>query len=331
MSLSDLILFPYIPIEIFKEYKEKNKVKVNDFESIGREIQKLFKLSESGDKHAQLLLYDLYLSINHQSVYKDNITGKRIEQRLSQLFALSTGDEIKKSNPNINSLMSDENIKLFDNKILELVCSNYREKGDLFFYKASTNELYKLSIKSLVPTNKEINFGAFEFISTLKTIPGLEKLYAVQERKRTLTIIENDIKFKNIGLGSTKQLNELLNYIKFKGLYEEYKFKFKILLESVYKDDFLIYIKDNNHFKIYLVQNKDFIDFIISKLDSNFSNTRIEGNSLRISGIKDLINMAKVKINLSFKTCMPDFHEIEKRLLELDYDKNVSLKNSFIK
>ena len=177
MSLSDLILFPHIPKELYQEYKIKNKVSVKDLASIKRELNKLFTSAISGDKLSQSILYDFSISINHPTVYKDNITGKRIEQRLSELFALSTGDEISKENPDIKTLLSTDEIKLFDKNVLDLICSNYREKGDLFFFTPKTNSIYKLSIKSLVPKNKEINFGAFEFQSTIKGI-GLGRINA---------------------------------------------------------------------------------------------------------------------------------------------------------
>ncbi len=160
MSLSNLILFPNIPQELYKEYKLKNKVSAKDLHTISKGIAKLFNSSKKGDKLSQIILFDFYMSINHPTVFKDNITGKRIEQRLSELFALSTSDILSKENPDINTLLSADEIKLFSKEVLDLVCSNYREKGDLFFFESSKNSIYKLSIKSLVPDNKEINCGA---------------------------------------------------------------------------------------------------------------------------------------------------------------------------
>ena len=183
MSLQDIILFPYIPQELYTEYKIIKKVTVKELSTLSKKLKDLFIDSTKGDKLSQLILFDFYLSINHHTVYKDNITGKRIEQKLSKLFALSTGDEIQKENPKIETLLNADEIVLFEKDVLDLICSNYREKGDLFFFNSKDNSIYKLSIKSLIPKNKEINFGAFEFQSSVKGIKGIEELANLQERK----------------------------------------------------------------------------------------------------------------------------------------------------
>jgi len=123
MSLPELILFPHIPQELYDEYKNKYRVSVKDLYTISKEINRLFTNAKKGDKLSQSILFDFYISINHPTVFKDNITGKRIEQRLSKLFALSTGDEISKENPDINTLLTEDEIKLFDKEVLDLICS----------------------------------------------------------------------------------------------------------------------------------------------------------------------------------------------------------------
>lgn len=326
MSVSDLILFPHIPVEIYDQYRETNKVSVRDLKSIIAELDKLFKSAASGNRLAELILFDFYLSINHISVYKDNITGKRLEERLSKLFALSTGDELRNSNPDIGAIMSEEHRKQFDKKTLDLVCSNYRLKGDLFFYQPASLSIYKLSIKSLVPTNKEINFGAFEFSSTIRSVVGLESLHPVQERKRAIEFNEDGIHFKGIGLGSNAQLKKLLGYIRHKDKFHEYANAFEILFRSVYKDDFMVYIKNNKYFKIYLIDNETFIRFILDKLNNDFQNIRIEGNAIRLSNVNRFIKHATYSIDLNLIKCIPHFDEIENMLINLSHEKSVAIR-----
>jgi len=326
MSISDLILFPHVPIEIYNQYRETNRISVNNLKSIVSELDKLFKNSQGGDKLAELILFDFYLSINHRSVFKDNITGKILEQRLSQLFALSTGDSIIKTNPDIKYLMDSRYLELFDKDTLDLVCSNYREKGDLFFYRPASLEVYKMSIKSLVPSNDEINFGAFEFASTIRNIEGLEMIYNIQERNRTIDVVCDGEHFKGIGLGSNSQLKSMLNYIKYKNKFEEYRRNFEILLSSVYKDDFLVYIKDNNKFRVHLIDNSSFINFIMDKLDSDFKNTRVEGNAIRVSGVTSFIKYAAYSIEIDFNNSIPHFNEIESMLINLSHEKSIAIR-----
>lgn len=321
MSLENLIQFPNIPVELYETYKRVHNVRASNLDSIATELNRLFVTAKSGNKLSQSILFDFYASINHPTVYKDNITGKRIEQRLSKLFALSTGDEIAKTNPDIKTLMSDDEIELFDPSVLALVCSNYREKGDLFFFNSTINNLYKLSIKSLVVTNKEINFGAFEFKSTIKDIDGLSDLFRIQERNRTIDLTIDDNIIKKIGIGSASQLSQMYKYIDGQGKLDEYFVRFEILLRSVYKDDFLIYIKDNKAFRIYLIANKTFIEITMGSVMSSFSKMRFEGNAMRTANLSDYISNSYLRIEEKITDCIPDFDDIEKLLMDSDHDK----------
>jgi hypothetical protein len=329
MSLYNLILFPYIPQELYLEYKSIKNSNVKEIDSLSKCLKELFIAAKSGDKLAQLILFDFHLSINHNTVFKDNITGKRLEQRLSKLFALSTGDEIKKENPNIETLLSASEIEMFDTSVLNLICSNYRNKGDLFFFNSKFNSIYKLSIKSLVPTNKEINFGAFEFQSTIKGIDGLQDLLNLQERNRKIDLIINGQVHKGIGLGSSKQMYKIIEFIKFKNKLEEYLFRFRTLLKGVYKDDFLIYIKDNHKFCIYLVENADFIDLVLEKVAQGFKNMRIEGNAMRITDLEKFKTIAKTKLEYKLVEVIPNYNEIETLVLQSDHNK-LSIFRNFI-
>lgn len=326
MALSDLILFPYIPQEIYEQYKNTHRVSVRNISTLDKELNRLFYTAKSKDRLSQCILFDLYLSVNHPAVFKDNITGKRIEQRLSKMFALSTTDEIQKSNPKIEKLLTQNEIEQFDADVLNMVASNYREKGDLFFFDSSNNSLYKLSIKSLVPTNKEINFGAFEFQSTVKGIPEIEEdLINLQERDRP---IELEIEGKKIkmGLGSAPLMSNIIDYIKSKGKINEYLKRFRILLQGVYKDDFLIYIKDDTKFAIFLIQNGVFIDILLNRVSNGFKGMRIEGNAIRLTGIKEFFNQCYNCYVIDIKECIPERSKIEKLLIDSNHIKLTSFR-----
>jgi hypothetical protein len=325
MPLTNIVLFPYVPKEIYDEYKLEFATSVQNLKSLSKNLTTLFKNSQNGNRLAQLILFDLYLSINHSAIFKENITGKRIEQKFSYLFALSTGDEHKKVNPDISKLLKEDEIKMFDKKSLDLVCSNYRDKGDLFFFDSKSNSLYKLSIKSLIPKNLEINFGSFEFLSTFYNMKGLENL-TVQERKRTIDLEHNGVPFKGVGIGSAKQLSSLIDYIKAKNLFTEYMERFKILLRGVYKDDFLIYIKHNNKFEIYLLQNEAFLDIVFEKVINKFTKTRYENNAIRISDLDLFKSKSIVKFNSDLRDAIPDFDEIEKIMLDNNHSKFLLLR-----
>ena len=319
--MSGLVTFPYVPEKTYELYKKQNRYKFEGFDSIGKSLKKLFEDSQKGEPFAQLILFDFYISINHPTIYKENITGKRIEQRLSKLFALSTEDEIPKGNPNINTLLLQEEIDQLEKSVLELICSNHRQKGDLYFFHSTTQGLYKLSIKSLTPDNKEINFGAFEFQSTIKGIEGLENLINAQERKRTVELSVNGKNISNIGIGSPAQMKNLHQYIVEIGKLDEYLNRFKILLKGVYKDDFLIYIKDNLRFEIYLLKNEDFIDIVLDKVRNGFLNIRYESNSIRITDLKLFKKQSKYKVDIGIDKALPSFDLIQKKFIHIEHEK----------
>jgi len=272
---------------------------------------------------------DFYLSVNQELVYKDNITGKRIEIKLSKLFALTTGDEMPRVNPNINVLMPREYQVLFDPEVLYLAASNNREKGDLFFVNHLNSSLYKVSIKSLVPTNKEINFGAFEFLSTIKGIEGLEPLLNIQERNRSIDFQINGLKFRDIGLGSSKKLKNMWGFIQYQGKEIEYLNRFKILLETIYKDDFLIYIKDPENIKIYLLPNFEFINIVLEKIKNGFSQMRMEGNAIRINDLELFKKRSIGKFEFSFDNLLPNKTEIINILNENSNQKSELLRRFY--
>ncbi len=329
MSLSDIVIFPNIPIEIYKEYKARYKTEVFNSKTLLKSLKNLFINAQKGEKISQTILFDFFVSINHIGIYKDKGTGKRIEDRLSTLFALSTGDAIKKKSPKIEHLLTEAEIKLFDKTVLDLICKNNRPKGDLFFFNGEQNSIYKLSVKSLVPGNTEINFGAFEFKSTIKGIDGLEELLNIQERRRPIIINYNNQIYEDIGIGSSKQMSNMLEFIKAKNKEKEFIDRFSIILKGVFKDDFLVYVKHNNKFELYVITNWTFINFVLEKVLQGFKSIRMEGNAIRVSDIKLLKSIADEELVFDLKDAIPDYDELEKIFLDSDHNK-LSLFRKFI-
>lgn len=316
MSTHDLVNFPHVPEVIYRRYRERNQVAFNGVHSISLSLSRLFSNAQRGDKLAQLIVYDFYLSINNEFIYKENITGKWIELKLSKLLALTTGDELRRTNPRLDSIMSRENQILFDSDTLNMVANNYREKGDLFFVNTQKNSLYKLSIKSLIPSNGEINIGAFEFKNSVRGIIGLEDLTNIQERNRTITIDYLGVRYSKIGMGSQSQLKNMLKFIKAKSKDSEYLSRLEILLRSVYVDDFLIYIKDNDNMKLYLIENEQFMNLIMEKIKNGFVGMRVEGNAIRVTGLNSFKSNALSKFEFTFDALLPDRYSIERLMTD---------------
>lgn len=312
MSTHELVNFPHVPEVIYRRYRERNQVPFSGIQSISQSLNRLFANAQRGDKLAQLIVYDFYLSINNEFIYKENITGKWIELKLSKLLALTTGDELRRTNPTLDSIMSREDQRLFDSDTLNMVANNYREKGDLFFFNTLKNSLYKLSIKSLIPSNKEINIGAFEFKNSVRGIAGLEELTNIQERNRTINIDYKGVRYSKIGMGSQSQFKNMLKFIKAKEKDTEYLTRLEILLNSVYVDDFLIYIKENDNMKLYLIENEVFMNILMEKIKNGFVGMRVEGNAIRVTGLNAFKTNALRTFEFSFDQLLPDRAGIER-------------------
>lgn len=67
MSLSDLILFPYVPQEIYDIYKVIHRVSVRNIITLNKELSKLFSTALENDRLSQCILYDLYLTLKTAS------------------------------------------------------------------------------------------------------------------------------------------------------------------------------------------------------------------------------------------------------------------------
>lgn len=61
----------------------------------------------------------------------------------------------------------------------------------MIFYDPRQDSSYKVSIKSLIPENKEINFGAFDFTSLVQGILD-DKFLALGERRSKIKVSFND-------------------------------------------------------------------------------------------------------------------------------------------
>ena len=148
----------------------------------------------------------------------------------------------------------------------------------------------------------------------------------LQERGRSIELIIKGENVKGVGLGSAKQMAKIIEYIEDNGKLSEYLERFKILLKGVYKDDFLIYIKSNDKFLIYLIENSVFIEIILERVAAGFSNMRIEGNAIRVTNLSDFIKRSAATFDYDFKTCIPNYNDIESLLINSNHSKLVAFR-----
>tara|TARA_B110000305_G_C19289333_1_gene563385 strand:+ start:18 stop:1028 length:1011 start_codon:yes stop_codon:yes gene_type:complete len=294
--MDKILKYPLIPQNVYEKYRALKRIPIYASST----MQKLlFNLSNDAlkkdnsevSKLAKLILFDLKNYLNHPAIYKEKYTASALENRLALLGDGRTSDDLPKINPNINRLLKEEQIQKIPEDIQLKICSNFREKGDLIFYNPREDSAYKVSIKSLIPANKEINFGAFDFTSLVKGILE-DKFLALGERRSKIKIISNDEEFE-IGRGSKAQLSQLFLYLNSSNKLEEFIERWEIVFDGVFKEDVLIYIKNYKRLQLYLLSNKDFKRCISDSLRNNWNNmqssalNRWEGNSIRMN--RDII------------------------------------------
>lgn len=120
------------------------------------------------------------------------------------------------------------------------------------------------------------------------------------------------VRYSKIGMGSQSQLKNMLKFIKAKSKDSEYLSRLEILLRSVYVDDFLIYIKDNDSMKLYLIENEQFMNLIMEKIKNGFVGMRVEGNAIRVTGLNSFKAKALSKFEFTFDDLLPDRYNIER-------------------
>ena len=306
--MEDILKYPIIPRDIYTRYRDLKKRPVTNGDSLwallfGLCTDALKKDGSQVSNLAKLILFDLKNNLNHPSVYKEKHIASALEARLALLGDGRTSDSLPKTNPEIQYLLNPDEIEKLPSSVISIACSNFREKGDLIFFDPRIESTYKVSIKSLISDNPEINFGAFKFASLIEDI-GDERLQSMGERKSNIEIQIDDQKFK-AGRGSKPQLYALFNYLRRAGKFLSFQERWRILSKAVFKEDIIVYMKRYDALEMYLISNSSFQNCMLESLEihvdnpSNSAINRWEGNSIRMDRDK-LLSYADFRINRSF-------------------------------
>jgi hypothetical protein len=294
--MDKILKYSLIPQNVYEKYRILKRFPIYSGDTMEKLISQIINDALKTDnseisKLAKLILFDLKNYLNHPAIYKEKYTASALENRFALLGDGRTSDDLPKINPEINSLLSLNDLEKIPSEIHNKICSNFREKGDLIFYDPKIDSSYKVSIKSLIPENKEINFGAFDFNSTIKGILD-EKFLALGERKSKIKLTVDNFEFE-IGRGSKAQLSQLFKYLNHTNKLSDFIERWEIVFSGVFKEDVLIYIKNYEKLQIYLLRNQDFKKCVSDSLREHWDDmpnsviNRWEGNSIRMS--RDII------------------------------------------
>lgn len=278
-------------------------------------FERLFNKSIKNDFISLSIINYMHNNLTDETKAKRKVTARDIEDFIADFFNGIVTDEKPRQNLSTSSVIGSSSTKNF---IDSYISSNYREKCDIEF-----KNLYKLSIKSFVIDNKEINCGSFAREALFKDI--IEDYGG--ERKK--------------GLGSKGQFLDLFEQIEKNNKWSDFVNRFTYMTENIFKDDLLIFIKGGSSVDIYLVDSKKFKATLISAVIAGPKSAvsvlnRYEGNSLRIE--RDIFLSPKISshIGLDFtKTNESILNKIDVKLqllkdLTLNFvSSNYSINNNY--
>lgn len=169
------------------------------------------------------------------------------------------------------------------------------KEGDFVEKWIRRNELQKedvkfpnidLSVKTLTPTNRELNMGSF----------AKEALF--------YEIWEEYGSERTGGLGSGTQMSKTFNQIQEDDKWEEFKERFERMIRGIYTDDLLIAIKNHDTLDVYLIESKEFQDLAIEYLNKGPDECtdfiyRFEAHALRynMGPIKERFDPIEIPLN----------------------------------
>ena len=228
----------------------------------------------------------MHNNLTDETKAKRKVTARDIEDFIADLFSGTVTDEETRQN---SSTIPITNLSSTIDIVNSYISSNYREKCDIEF-----NNSYKLSIKSFITDNKEINCGSFAREALFKDI------------------INNYGGERKNGLGSKGQFLDLFEQIERNGKWKVFVERFKYMTNNIFKDDLLFFIKGDNSVDIYLVDSTKFKNTLISAVSAGpkFAVSvlnRYEGNSIRIERDIFLSPEISTHIGLNFNNTNETF------------------------
>ena len=235
-------------------------LKLGDIKN-GNKIYNFFKdIQSKNDFFSLYILNFLYKFVCAKNVSKRKSSAEYFEDLFSIIFNGVVADTQKRKN--LNYKVPD-----FFTNAKDKIAGNKREKADIIFPSG-----YTLSLKTLIPENKEINMGSFEKQILFDGF-GLESF--LTERKNS----------SKIGLGSSSQFEKLLNVLITAKNDKIFYDRFMQMVKFIYGDDLLVAIKKDDKMVLnFFNQDEIFNAFNTFANGVNLAKivNRYKGNSIRI-------------------------------------------------
>jgi hypothetical protein len=237
-------------------------------------LEKLKEGIEDGNTLSSLLGDWLFNNVSSEKVRVRKTSARVFEDFVADMFGGNVLDEISRDLDMPSKPDEDEG-----NFVEQWIARNELQKEDVKFPGLD------LSVKTLTPTNGELNMGSFAkeaLFYDIKDEYGSER---------------------TDGLGSGPQMTETFQEIQEEGKWEELQERFRNMIRGIYTDDLLIAIKNHDVLEVYLLTAEEFQDLVIEYVEkgpedcTNFM-YRFEGHSLRyrMKPIKDKFDPIEIPL-----------------------------------
>lgn len=229
---------------------------ITEINNVNEVFSKLAEGVSNGSLDETIIGNHIFNNLTSSELRKRKSSAYEFEEIMCELLGGNRVEEIPEGQrTRRTSSFSDEEIK-------RRVERNILEKGDIL-----AGDKY-FTIKTLVPTNAEINAGSFSsealFKDFITPIP--------QERQE---------------LGSKPLLDDKFSKIYNEGSWPEFTERFKNMIKEIYHCDWVLGIKDDRRLVVYTMESQDFVYLLNSYFDEGWDKptefvNRFEAHALRI-------------------------------------------------
>lgn len=218
------------------------------------DVKEYFAKFREGIRRGELLAMELGFRISYgacrKDIWKEHEAAKFIEEFISSFLGgilTSPGTRAPVSVPPVPEKVAAHLPDLRD--FAQTVRRAALEKTDLYFPQTGL----KISLKSLIPRNEELNVGSFQprllFAGLLPTIP--------EERK---------------GMGSAKRLLVLFNQLRSEGKWSVFLERFKYMVDAIFDNiHFLVlerYPSPSPKLVVYIIESEKFRSLLKEKAEA---------------------------------------------------------------
>jgi hypothetical protein len=275
-------------------FLKRNKLnkKPKKLDDVKKFFEVLDKSIKSGDIDATIIGKHIYDTITNEKLRKRKVSAINFEEFLTTIFEGHIVDTENREPKPIGYDFGDEDSN-------GRVARNKLEKLDVILGELN------LSVKTLVPTNKELNIGSFSAEALFRGFLP----YTPNEREE---------------LGSKPLLKNKFEKFKQEGKWNDFVNRFEKMVSEIFRTDWIITIKDKWNLEVYIVKSEEFRNLLVNSLKESGESgvkllNRFEAHALRVEVAPILEIASKTVVQLQGKAT-PKLEKVDNAVSEIRFE-----------